>query len=74
MSAERIGCGCYLEPGERNHTCLEEWNIKRCSLHAAAPRMLDFIRAAAKLDLGSSECSGSEARAILRDVEGESNG
>ena len=42
-------------------------------LIAAAPRMLEFIREYARLSLGTDVIS-EHARAILRDVEGESHG
>ena len=53
--------------------------IEYCSMHAAAPRMLDMLRHVA--DAGNKHnhawlCDHAPdlIRAILRDVEGESNG
>lgn len=68
--ARREKCGCDVAGFG---LLPNPWHIHKCPLHAAAPRMLQFIKEYARLSLGTDVIS-EQARAILRDVEGESNG
>ena len=51
--------------------CLYIGAVQFCKVHSNAPKMLDLLK---RLSIGIACCSFvDEARAILRDLEGESN-